>query len=156
MKAFCFILLGMVPLIIQAQDSFTAAGGQASGSAGTVSYSLGQLFFQTHSSDQGSVAEGVQHPYEIFVVFVAEQKHPACLEISLWPNPVKDQLNLRVTSSEDLSFQLLCAAGVVLIKGDVHEGLGSLSFSALSPGVYFLTFFRHQYALKTFQIIKSP
>ncbi len=48
---------------ISAQEVISASGGNATGSGGSVSYSVGQLFFMTHTGADGSVAEGVQQPY---------------------------------------------------------------------------------------------
>ncbi|NJK86375.1 MAG: T9SS C-terminal target domain-containing protein, partial [Bacteroidales bacterium] len=53
---------------IQAQESINAAGGNASGAGGSVSWSSGQVTYQTNSGTTGSIAEGVQQPYEISVV----------------------------------------------------------------------------------------
>jgi hypothetical protein len=45
---------------IRAQDALVASGGNASGTGGSVSYSIGQLFYTGNSSASGSVAAGVQ------------------------------------------------------------------------------------------------
>ena len=50
-----------------AQENINATGGKATGIKGTVNYSIGQTVFNTFSSDAGSVSEGVQQPYEIFI-----------------------------------------------------------------------------------------
>jgi hypothetical protein len=40
------------------------AGGEATGSGGSVSYSVGQVVYTTNTGINGSVAQGVQQPYE--------------------------------------------------------------------------------------------
>ena len=60
-----FLLLGLGGL--HAQENTTAAGGEATGSGGTASYSVGQVVYTTVTGTNGSVAQGVQHPYEISI-----------------------------------------------------------------------------------------
>ena len=45
-----------------AQETIPASGGDAKGSGGSVSYSVGQLFYRIYPGTNGSVAEGVQQP----------------------------------------------------------------------------------------------
>ena len=59
----CFGMFGL-----QAQQVVTTSGGNASGSGGSVSYTVGQIVYTTNTDSNGSVAQGVQQPYEISVV----------------------------------------------------------------------------------------
>ncbi len=43
-----------------AQQTAPASGGQSSGCGGSVSYSIGQVFYSTHTGEGGTVAEGAQ------------------------------------------------------------------------------------------------
>ncbi len=62
--------------ICMSQEAVTATGGEASGSNGTVSYTVGQVGYSVKTGGGGSVLEGVQQPYEIFIVGVdEEQRH---------------------------------------------------------------------------------
>ncbi|MDB9721158.1 hypothetical protein OAA67_04695 [Winogradskyella sp.] len=49
-------------LTMQAQEIILASGGNATGSGGSVSYSIGQVFYNTNTSTEGSIEEGVQIP----------------------------------------------------------------------------------------------
>jgi len=53
---------------ILAQDGIVSTGGNGSGSGGTFSYSFGQFAWQTFFQSSSSVAQGVQHPFEISYV----------------------------------------------------------------------------------------
>ena len=48
--------------LIQSQESVLAAGSEATGAGGTVSYSIGQLFYTSQTGGNGSLSEGVQQP----------------------------------------------------------------------------------------------
>jgi hypothetical protein len=90
----------------QAQESANASGGDAKGSGGTVAYSIGQVVYTTNTGSSGSVAQGVQHAYEIFPVGYIE----TAMNISLtaFPNPITDNLSLQISdyNNEKLSYEL--------------------------------------------------
>ena len=52
----------------QAQESVNSTGGNATGSGGTVAYSVGQVVYTANTGSSGNVEQGVQHAYEILVV----------------------------------------------------------------------------------------
>ena len=60
-------------LALQAQEVISSSGGNVSGSGGSVSYSVGQVVYTTNTGTNGSVAQGVQQPYEISVVTGIEE-----------------------------------------------------------------------------------
>lgn len=62
--------------LANAQSNIVAGGGDASGSTGSVSYSIGQIDFQYRSSADYSVSEGVQQTYS----FKAIQEQQAMIE----------------------------------------------------------------------------
>ncbi len=80
---------------LHAQESTTASGGEASGDEGTVSYSVGQVVYGTHSGTTGSVSEGIQQPYAISVIIGLEETG-INLNISAFPNPTTDYLILKI------------------------------------------------------------
>ena len=52
---------------VYAQQATTASGGDASGSGGSVAHSVGQTVYTTNTGSNGSVAQGVEQPYEISI-----------------------------------------------------------------------------------------
>jgi hypothetical protein len=55
-----------IPLL--AQQTTLSSGGNGTGSGGTFSYSFGQFAFNTYFESSSSVAQGVQHPYETYII----------------------------------------------------------------------------------------
>ena len=92
------LLFGLGLTGLQAQESINTTGGNASGSDGTVSYSVGQVVYTTNTGTNGSVAEGVQQPYEISVVIGIEEAKDINLLLSAYPNPTSDYLTLEMQS----------------------------------------------------------
>ena len=52
----------------KAQEAPNASGGNGSGSGGSASYSMGQIVYTTNKGTNGSVAQGIQQPFEISVI----------------------------------------------------------------------------------------
>ena len=61
--------------VATAQEGINVTGANASGSGGSASYTVGQMVYQTNTGTNGSVAEGVQQPYEISIVTAIEKAH---------------------------------------------------------------------------------
>jgi len=89
----CFLLLsGFGTTILQAQVTIPASGGNATGSGGTVSYTVGQIQYNTYSGTNGTVSQGVQQPYEISVVTAIKNTGEITLECIVYPNPTRGLL----------------------------------------------------------------
>ncbi len=151
-------LLGCWQLI--AQQTLPAAGGEATGSGGSASYSIGQVFYQSFDDDGGTVSEGVQQPFEIAVINSLENYPDISLIITAYPNPVTDNLMLVLKDQDDfsttgLSYQLVDMSGRVIQNDRVVTRHTRLDMANLPPAVYFLKVTDNFQELKTFKIIKN-
>ena len=156
LKLSAVLLLGLGLTGLQAQETIPATGGNASGSGGTVSYSVGQVVYTTNTGANGSVAQGVQQPFEISVVTGIEQT-AINLVISAYPNPTTDFLQLKVESEKlkDLSFQLYNMQGKLLQNKKIEGNETSIVMSSLVPATYFVKVVQGNKEVKTFKIIKT-
>ena len=77
----------------QAQESANSSGGDASGKGGSVAYSVGQVVYTTNTGSKGTVAQGVQEPYEISIVLGIDNL-TINLELTAYPNPTTSYLTL--------------------------------------------------------------
>jgi len=142
---------------LQAQISVNATGGNASGSGGSASYSVGQVVYQTHTGTNGSVAEGVQQPYEISVVTAIEQTKTINLLVTAYPNPATDYLTLNISEFKlsGLSYQLFDMSGKLLFDEKITGSQTQIIMSQLVPASYLLVVKQGNIGLKTFKIVKK-
>jgi hypothetical protein len=140
---------------LQAQESVPASGGEAGGSGGAVSYTIGQVFYTTNDGTSGSVAEGVQLPYEISVVSGKDREF-INLKCTAYPNPASDHLYLSIEDldEEDLEFWLIGPDGKVVERQIIKDIRTLIPLTGLSPATYFLKITEKDKELKTFKIIK--
>ncbi|MBP7102912.1 MAG: T9SS type A sorting domain-containing protein [Bacteroidales bacterium] len=157
---------------VTAQENINAGGGNATGSGGTVSYSVGQVMYNTFTGTNGSVAEGVQQPYEISVVTGIEEAKDINLLLTAFPNPTDDYLTLEIQSivqTQDFASQeaqkqyfasLYDLNGKLLQKIPITNQQTHINMNNLAPATYFLKvsvqtqYFASQ-ELKIFKIIKN-
>jgi hypothetical protein len=147
-----FLLLGLGGL--QAQESPTATGGEATGTGGTASYSGGQVVYTTATGTNGSVAQGVQQPFEISTT-VGINETSINLELSVYPNPTTDYLSLKVEKTEGLTFQLYDLQGKVITNEKVNSATTTVAMENLPTATYFLNVVKNNQIVKTFKIIKN-
>ena len=153
------IALTLLIIGLQAQHTITTSGGEASGEGGTVSYTIGQVSYGTHTGTAGSVAEGIQQPYEISVVIGIEESG-INLNMAAYPNPVTDHLILKI--SDDTSYERRLTATLYDMKGSlikqqiVVNNETTIDMADQKAGIYFLKISgENQKEIKTFKIIKN-
>ena len=139
------------------QETVAVSGGNATGSGGSSSYSVGQITYTSQTGSGGIITLGVQQPYEI-VTLGNDDFTEINLLISAYPNPATDMLNLVVNDDKwnNLSYQLLDINSKIvsnLQKITVSET--SFSMQKLQQGIYFLLVNEDNKTIKTFKIIKK-
>ncbi|MEI6751623.1 MAG: T9SS type A sorting domain-containing protein [Paludibacter sp.] len=151
------VLSGLVQTGLQAQSASTATGGNATGSGGTVSYSVGQTGYTTNTGTTGTVAQGVQQPYEISVVAGIEEAKAITLDCTAYPNPTTDFLRLKVLDYDtvNLTYQIYDSSGKQLVNRKVEGSETTISMQGLVCGSYFLKVTDNKQEIKTFKIIKN-
>jgi len=154
-KISLFLLLLCIG-IINAQETITTAGGEASGVGGTLSESFGQTVYTTNQSSDGSIAQGVQQAFEISVVLGVSVTNIQ-LNISVYPNPTTNYLTLKIVDGhwDALNYQLYDTQGRLVKSNKALTESTVITMQNLATGSYFLKVTQNQHVLKTFKIIKN-
>lgn len=147
-----FLLIGLGGL--HAQESPTATGGEATGTGGTASYSVGQVVYNTNMGTNGSVAQGVQQPYEISTT-AGINEVSINLEMSVYPNPTTNFLTLKTDENSNLSYQLYDFQGKLIENKKVNSNATNISLEGQPTATYFLNVVKDNQVVKTFKVIKN-
>lgn len=149
--------LGMGLTVMYAQETMTTTGGIASGSGGSVNYSIGLVVYTTATGPNGSVSSGGQQPYEISIVTEIEDAKTINLIYSAYPNPTSDFLTLKMENNdkEKLSCQLFDINGKLLESKKTEGNETTISLVNLTSSTYFLKVTENNKEVKTFKIIKK-
>ena len=159
-KSICAVALLTCTFILSttmAQEAIPASGGNASGSGGSVSYTTGQVINNTYSGTNGSIAQGVQQPYEISVVTGIEEAKDISLQCFAFPNPANDFLTLKLENykTKNLTYHIYDINGKLLESKEIIDNETKIAMSNLLPSIYFLKLNFNKKEIKSFKIIKN-
>ncbi len=138
-------------------QSINGGGGDATGTGGTVSYSTGQAFYADATGSSGSIAPGVQQPFEISVVTAIEQTEDISLVIEAFPNPTNSILLLKISGNrtDPMSYQVFDFSGKLLQCERITGTATPIDMTSLVKASYLLRVISDNKELKIFKIIKN-
>lgn len=143
-------------LFISAQENTLSSGSEAIGTGGNVSYSVGQVGYTAQTGSNGSVSAGIQQSYSI-ITTLGEDLKTIQLNLSAYPNPVKDILTLDIEKldKEQLTYFLIDINGRVIEEKHITKQKSVIKVDHLPKSIYFLNISDNQKFIKTFKIIKN-
>lgn len=155
-KKLLIATLLLVAFQTQAQEAVATAGGDASGTNGNVSYTVGQVVYTTNTGTTGSVAQGVQQPFEIQAVLGIENFN-INLQMAVFPNPTTNwlQLDIKNYGFEKLNYQIFDINGKLVLENKISTETTTISMENLSTNIYLLKVLDNNKEVKTFKIIKK-
>ncbi len=155
LSAILLLVLGLTGA--QAQEAILAAGGNSSGSGGSVSWSVGQVVYQTHSGTNTSVAEGVQQSVELETVLELEQGVESPILVSVFPNPVAEYFTIKVNNFETstYTFQLFDVSSRLILSKKLVASETIVHVIDLVPANYLLRITNRENESQIIKIIKN-
>ncbi len=156
----------LLPVIIllftaaSAQEAIPVSGGNASGEAGSLSFTVGQAAYITVTGAEGIVAQGVQQPYEISAVTGSNKVAGISLEVSAYPNPAADYLILNTGAASfkgnnKLEYRLYDMHSRLINTEKLISNETIIAMGHLMPSVYFVKIINQDQEIKSFKIIKK-
>lgn len=157
-KIISFVFIVFVTVSLFAQSAVVTTGGSATGSGGTVTYTVGQIADQKVEGSGQYIIEGVQQPFEIQTVGINNYPN-ITLEAILYPNPTTSKVMLSIRKydipSYGLTAQLYDFNGK-LVKSFVVKDLDTeIDFSEYAAATYHLRIIDNKTLLKTFKVVKN-
>ncbi|MGY8921971.1 MAG: T9SS type A sorting domain-containing protein [Flavobacteriales bacterium] len=155
-KNILLALLLSTALSIHAQRTISSSGGNALGTGGTSSFTVGQVVYTSNTSSLGSVSQGVQQAFEIQTL-----SNPDLLTVQLkavfCPNPTKDYFVLKITDTalENLQYTLFDLNGKTIDSKKIRTSSTEITMKNYSIGMYLLKLTKKNQSIKTFKIIKN-
>lgn len=142
---------------LHAQETVATSGSTLSGTGGTVSYSLGQTVYSVIGGSTGSVAQGVQQPYEISVITASGNRSKTQLEVSVYPNPASLTLNVQseLLVPGGLRLCIYDLNGRCLLDKPLTNNHTVLDIQNLSPAAYLVKVFRNSNEITVFKVLKK-
>lgn len=142
---------------LNGQQTVTSTGGTAIGSGGSVTYTVGQVAYKTFSGSSGSVAQGVQQPWEISTVTAIEDAGGISLGMKVYPNPTSGSLLLIIKDFDrkDLRYRIYDMNGLLLQDKEIQSDETEIMMNDLTSSMYILKIVSNKLEIKVFKIIKK-
>ena len=139
---------------IFAQQSPVSGGADVKSNAGSVSFSVGQVFDASQTGNGGSLNQGNQQPQ--FLISTSISNMPNQVAYKIFPNPAVDYINIEVTglTNFDFTYQLLDVNGQVIASGVFASSTFKYSLAGLSSSTYYLRITNNTQNFQVFKISK--
>ena len=147
------VLLLSIGISVQAQQATTTTGGDASGSGGTVAYSVGQVVYTTNTDASGTVSRR-KVPTNSQLALETELN----ISLTAFPNPTTENLTLQISdyNNEQLSYQLFDMQGKQLSNGQITAQQTQINMNSLPTATYFVNVVNQENKkVQSFKIIKN-
>lgn len=153
---FCFLTICALPFSLSAQQATVTTGGEAEGPSGSVSYSIGQVNDQFISDNDGLLSEGVQQPYELFII--TDLDNPSLLiSAKVYPNPTMEELMVEIQEgvTSGLYLEIYNSEGIVVKRQKMEAAVHRIQLQEYAAGIYYLHILDGHLPLKQFKIVKT-
>ena len=130
-------------------------GGYAGNNQFSLSYTIGEIVTESGNDTVNNIdlTQGFQQAY---ISIVSTENHLADIDISVFPNPAVNYLNVNISDlSKVKTYALFDMSGKLLLQQEVISNQFEISFSNFSSGNYLLIFKNDQQKLKTLKVQKS-
>ena len=158
-KLFIILTLLLVTQLLSAQsfspEVLCNASGQLSNGTSNIDWTLGETIILTSQSSSHQLNSGFGQPSYIITGL---QNNPIDYGIQLFPNPVKETLNilLNVTELPNAKYQLFDMVGKEIFNGSVIGDFTTINCSQLAPSMYWLRISDvANQSLQSFKIVKQ-
>ena len=156
-----FILLSTLSIVgcsySQDLDHFVIGtdGGYAKNNQFSLSYTIGEVVTDLgrDTINNADLTQGFQQSY---ISIVSVEDHDFDIDISIYPNPAVDQLNVRISDIDKAnSYSMYDMNGKLIRQEAIRAKEFKIGFGSLSPGNYMLVFTDRDKRLKTIKVQKS-
>ena len=136
------------------QENTVTSGGSVSNATGSVSYTIGQVFYSSAEGENGSINQGVQQPYTAEIITGIELRE---VTLQLFPNPINELAILKVEPELVglLSYSMYDESGRLILSSPMNNLENPIQLSGNSNGIYFLNVQDSNQIIKSFRIIKT-
>ncbi len=135
------------------------SGSNATSSSGTVTYSIGQVFYTYIGESVYTVAQGIQHEDTEETLSKKEDAVVVATEIFIFPNPTTDYVNINMKGVQlengQFSYQLYDLQGRFIKQSTIDQAETQINLNELSSAIYLLQVSDNNKVYKSFKIIKK-
>jgi len=150
------IYLLIFTLPAESQFSINSGGSNAEQNEGSLSYSVGQVFYSMSYTQGFYSNEGVEQPREITRITHFNDKLYREINIQVYPNPASNHIFLEIDHERpwEFSYKLINISGTVILEKRIQSTLTEIPIDRLSPSPYLLNIFHNEILYTNYRVIK--
>jgi protease II len=150
------IYLWIANSICFAQTTVSSSGNYQEGTNATLSWTIGEPITETISGTNSILNSGMQQNFSFTIVSVYEKLNSK-VNISVYPNPAVDFLNISIENSkEQFEISIFDVSGKNLMSKKVSSEISKIDIKNFAESNYFLKITNQNgEEIKTYKIVKS-
>ncbi len=144
------------PFFLFGQIDTNSSGFSISNSTGSISYSIGQVFYEPFSNNGWNLFPGVQQVY-----LSGDETHSSNpssnIELKVYPTLIKNYVELSFAQENvsDFSAVLMAISGEVMRTYEIDKAIYRINTEQFPSGLYILQISGKNGFLKNFKLIKN-
>lgn len=147
------LLLILIPVVSFSQEVISSQGDSYSNASGSVDFTIGEVVIVTGTDGNNDLTQGF---HQTNWKFVGLEDHNPKMEISVYPNPIDNEINIESDAFENLHYVLYDAAGRIVLEDQLTNAKTAVQSGHLLPASYTLVIQNEtQEPIKTFKLVKT-
>ena len=158
MKKNTLVLFSLFASIsVSAQEVVSTQGDSYSNASANIDFTIGEVVINTGTDGTNDLTQGF---HQTNWNFLGLEDFAPDYQVTIFPNPTQDVLNIKTSSFENVTYTLYDAQGKLVMQDILSAEQTPIQVSQLAPGSYSLTLNKpmreHQdFPLKIFKLVKT-
>nr|WP_294862741.1 T9SS type A sorting domain-containing protein [uncultured Fluviicola sp.] len=153
MKKNTIVLFSLFAAIsVSAQEVVSTQGESYSNASANINFTIGEVIINTGTDGTKDITQGF---HQTNWNFLGVEDFAPDYEVTIFPNPTQDVLNIKTSSYMNVTYTLYDAQGKLVMQNLLSSEQTPIQVSQLASGSYSLTLNNPDQQLKTYKLIKT-
>ena len=135
-----------------AQEVVSSQGETYSNANGSIDFTVGEVIINTGTNGTNDLTQGF---HQTNWNFVGVEDFAPAYQVTIFPNPTQDVLNIKTSVFENVTYTLYDAQGKLVLQNILFAEQTPIQVSQLAPGSYSLMLKSETQIFKTFKLVKT-
>ena len=145
------LFLLLTSLSVTAQEVIATQGDSYSNTSGSIDFTVGEVVINTGTDGSNSITQGF---HQSNWKFVGVEDHTPNYEVSIFPNPTEEVLNIKTSKFENVKYTMYDTQGKLVLQGKLSAEQTTIQVTRIAAGSYSLVLNTGKQILKTYRLIK--
>lgn len=153
MKKKTSVLLSLlIAISVSAQEVVSTQGDSYSQASANIDFTIGEVIIETGTDGIYDLTQGF---HQSSWVFVGIEDFDDRYEVTIFPNPTSDILNINASEFMNVTYAMYDALGKLVMQDKLSAEQTPIPVRNLAPGGYSIILLNEAQKLKTFKLVKT-